>query len=88
MTGKPRTKTSVTPDDSVSSWYEQTHCSDCKAARLLHWEYKEELSFGSSDRPLNAVIVGDHWAVVHCDYFRRRVELPDQLTFCAAQRTE
>lgn len=80
MTGKPN------PDPAVAAWYDETLCSQCKAAQLLHWT-RGEVSIGGGDRPQQAVYVDGHWAAVHCDYFRRRVELPDQLNFCDAKRT-
>ncbi|MGI9462726.1 MAG: hypothetical protein ACR2OM_02235 [Aestuariivirgaceae bacterium] len=86
MADQPRDTPPSDPEPSVSAWYAMTLCSHCKAARLLHWQRDSDVSFGGADRPLHAVVVDGHWAVVHCDYFRRRVELPDQLTFCAAKR--
>lgn len=76
------------PSPSVAAWYEETLCSSCKAGCLLHWYRESGISLGSGDWPQHAVVVEDHWAAVHCDYFRRRVELPDQLSFCGAQRAK
>ena len=76
------------PMGDVEDWFKATHCGGCQAARLLHWVQEERsLSLGYSDTPQHAVDVADHWAVVHCDYFRRRVEQPDKLTFCGARRS-
>jgi hypothetical protein len=48
----------------------------------------DALSFADEkDRPQHGVSVGEHIAVVHCDYFKRRVEQPDRLTYCAARRS-
>lgn len=81
MADKPRD-----PHPALAAWYAETLCSGCKAGQLLYWE-REEVSIGGGDWPQHAVAVDNHWAVVHCDYFRRRVERPDQLAFCDAKRT-
>ena len=38
------------------------------------------------DQTWNTQCFEDHWVAVHCDYFKRRVERPDRLQFCAAIR--
>jgi hypothetical protein len=63
---------------------EKFFCGECKAARLLIWEKAK-----GAEAPQCAVTVGEHWEAVHCDYFRRRIEHPDQLRNCGAfQRRE
>lgn len=73
----------------VELWFQDLCCGGCQAARLMHWirEYDEHRISGANDRPQHAVVLSSHYAVVHCDYFRRRVEQPDKLTHCAARRS-
>ncbi len=72
------------PDPRVADWYDMTVCGNCTAARLLHWRFEDGTS--PDQVPPNSVNLDPHWAAVHCEHFRRRVELPGQLTYCAAQR--
>jgi len=74
------------PADEARVWYEgRTICSHCIAGQLLQWE-RDKSSIGADDRPQHAVTLDNHWVAVHCDYFKRRVENPEQLQFCAAIR--
>lgn len=77
------------PNNDVEHWLQSVTCGGCQAARLLHWEREpDELRLGgNNDKPQHAVALGNHYAVVHCDYFRRRVEQPDKLSFCGAKRS-
>jgi hypothetical protein len=58
---------------------EALFCGRCKAAKLVIWN-----KIKGDDRPQQATAIGEHWVAVHCDYFRRRVENPDQLVRCGA----
>ncbi len=60
-------------------------CGDCKAARFLIWEKGGHSQLGG-DPPQQAVVEGDCWYAVHCDYFKRRVEAPDKLRRCGAHQ--
>lgn len=74
------------PDNIMATWYAKTICGQCKAGRLLQWGRHDQKGW-STDRPLHSVYVDeDTFAAVHCDYFRRRIESPDQLTTCEAMR--
>ena len=77
------------PHEDIEQWFETLCCGGCQAARLLSWSVDPDaLSFADEkDRPQHGVSVGEHIAVVHCDYFKRRVEQPDKLTYCAARRS-
>ena len=77
------------PADDVDEWFKNTCCGGCQAARLLSWSLDPDaLSFsGDRDQPQHAVRLEAHLAAVHCDYFKRRVEQPDKLTFCGARRS-
>ncbi|MGI9486120.1 MAG: hypothetical protein ACR2RF_09640 [Geminicoccaceae bacterium] len=81
-----RRKTSA--DGDVEAWFKTTPCGACQASRLLHWQHDREITLQFDDAPQHAVEIAGHWAVVHCDYFRRRVEMPDKLSFCDARRTK
>lgn len=54
-------------------------CGQCKAVRLLIWNRTK-----GTDAPQHATVIGDQWVGAHCDYFRRRVEHPEQLAQCGA----
>lgn len=54
-------------------------CGRCKAARLMVWEKTK-----GADHPQQACAIDDHWVAVHCDYFKRRIESPEQLLRCGA----
>ena len=60
-------------------------CGPCKAARLLIWE-----KLGGDTQPQHATaqLQKGYWVAVHCDYFRRRIEAPQQLQRCGARRTK
>lgn len=64
------------------AWTQATEalfCGRCKAAKLIIWNKAK-----GGERPQHAYALGEQWVAVHCDYFRRRIENPDQLTRCAA----
>lgn len=71
-----------TPDETAATWFATTFCHDCKAARLLAWQRGDY----DTEGPLHAVKLPSEWAALHCDYFRRRIELPGQLTECGAHQ--
>ena len=71
-----------TPTETAATWFATTFCRDCKAARLLVWQRDDY----DTDGPAHAVKLRREWAALHCDYFRRRVELPGQLTACGAHQ--
>jgi len=74
------------PADEARAWYQDmTICGSCVAGQLLQWE-RDRNSIGMDNRPQHAVALDEHWVAVHCDYFKRRVERPDRLQFCAAIR--
>ena len=70
------------PAETATTWFKTTLCHDCKAARLLVWHRDDY----DTEGPSHAVKLPAQWAALHCDYFRRRVELPDQLTACGAHQ--
>jgi len=74
-------------DAEVEAWFKATPCGGCQASQLLHWQHEQQVTLGFEETPQHAIEVAGHWAAVHCDYFRRRVEQPDKLTFCSARRT-
>ena len=78
---KPRPE----PHPRVADWFARTVCGNCRAAKLLHWQVQEGATLGEK-APVHAVDLDIHLAAVHCDYFRRRIELPELLHFCGAQR--
>jgi hypothetical protein len=58
---------------------EALFCGRCKSAKLIIWTKTR-----GEDRPQQAAAIGDYWVAVHCDYFRRRIERPEELVRCAA----
>lgn len=73
------------PHPRVADWFDRSVCGNCHAAKLLHWQVDEGDTLGER-APTHAVDLDPHFAAVHCDYFRRRIELPELLTYCGAQR--
>lgn len=62
------------------------HCGDCTALRLLIWERPAQSAVFGESPPQHAVTGEQCWYAVHCDYFRRRIEAPDQLKRCGAHQ--
>lgn len=58
---------------------ERLFCGKCKAVRLMIWEKTK-----GTDAPQHAVVIGEAWVAVHCDYFRRRIDNPDHVAQCGA----
>jgi hypothetical protein len=56
-------------------------CGQCKSARLQIWN-KPKATVGNALK--HVVTVGDQMVALHCDYFRKRIEHPDQLVQCGA----
>ena len=73
-----------TPQNVYTQLSEKLFCGDCKAARMLIWT-KDDSPLNNTTPPHSGVM-GEHWYAVHCDYFRRRIELPDQLERCGAHQ--
>ncbi|RUM94720.1 MAG: hypothetical protein DSZ28_01695 [Thiothrix sp.] len=57
-------------------------CGDCKACRPLIWELPKYYD----DRPRDSIVRDKAWVAIHCDYFRRRVEFPEELRRCGAHQ--
>lgn len=73
------------PHPRVADWFAGSVCGNCRAAKLLHWQVEDGVTLGER-APAHSVDLAPHRAAVHCDYFRRRIELPELLQFCGAQR--
>jgi hypothetical protein len=58
---------------------ESLFCAKCKAGRLMIWNKMK-----GAETPQHATVIGDQWVAVHCDYFRRRIDGPEQLAQCGA----
>lgn len=63
---------------------DELFCGDCKAGQLMIWDRPNQKDH--LDSPRDAVHGSDHWYVIHCDFFKRRIENPHRLVRCRAHR--
>ena len=63
---------------------DEIFCGNCKAGQLLIWDRPDKKDH--LDSPRDAVQESDYWYVIHCDYFKRRIENPQRLVRCRAHR--